>query len=114
MNLLSLSAQLNLPVPPYSTTKPRILETLLPPDAAKEGMGDEGLRCMAVAWVPRTDGTCFLVAHAGGSILVYKKPLTAGDPGGRFSLGLGSNKKEQVGGSFSLGLLSNNKELIVL
>jgi hypothetical protein len=30
-------------------------------------------RCVAVAWVPRSNGSQFLAAHADGMILVYKK-----------------------------------------
>ena len=65
--LLSLGAQLKLPMPQYGNSKPKILETIAP-ETAKDGVGEEGLRCVAVAWVPKTDGGSFIVAHAGGSI----------------------------------------------
>ena len=45
-------------------------------------------------WSPKTDGAYFIVAIAGGVIMTYKKSAVVGEPSSKFSLGLGSNKKD--------------------
>ena len=45
-------------------------------------------------WAPKTDGGYFIVAIAGGVIMTYKKSAVVGEPSSKFSLGLGSNKKD--------------------
>lgn len=64
VHLLSLRAQLQQPA---GSSKPIIAATL------NESGAHDGSRCSAVAWVPRSGGAQFLVAHASGNILVYKK-----------------------------------------
>ena len=99
MHLLSLRAQLRLS---SGTTKPKITETLAPPEVAKEGGSstaaiEEGNRCVAVSWLPQSEGALFLVAYASGSICTFKKAAVVGEGGGsgsKFSLGLGSSKKD--------------------
>ena len=63
MHLLSLRAQLQH----GGGSKPVIAVTL------NENNAHDASRCCAVAWVPRSGGAQFLVAHASGNILVYKK-----------------------------------------
>ncbi len=64
VHLLSLRAQLQQQ---GGSNRPLIAATL------NEGGAHDGSRCCAVAWVPRSGGSQFLVAHASGNILVYKK-----------------------------------------
>lgn len=70
VHLLSLRAQLQQ----GTGSKPVIAATL------NESGAHDGSRCCAVAWVPRSGGAQFLVAHASGNILVYKK-VRAGSSG---------------------------------
>jgi hypothetical protein len=62
--LLSLRAQLQQPSGP---SKALVAATF------NESGAHDASRCNAVAWVPRSGGAQFLVAHASGNILVYKK-----------------------------------------
>jgi hypothetical protein len=61
---MSLRAQLQQAA---GSSKPVIAATL------NESGVHDGSRCCAVAWVPRSGGAQFLVAHSSGNILVYKK-----------------------------------------
>ena len=100
--LLSLKAQLKLS---SGNTKPKIIETIVPEAAGKDGsITDEGLRVMSIAWAPKTDGAFFIVALASGSVHTYKKASVVGEPSSRFSLSLGSSKKDQAPAmSFTVG-----------
>jgi hypothetical protein len=60
---MSLRAQLQLPA---GTTKPVIVATY-------NAESQDGARCNAVAWVPRSEAATFASAHANGSVLVYRK-----------------------------------------
>lgn len=64
---MSLRAQLQAVA---GSTKPLLAATL-----NADNLHD-GSRCNTVAWVPKSDSSQFLAAHASGTILVYKKAST--------------------------------------
>ncbi|GAX85219.1 hypothetical protein CEUSTIGMA_g12639.t1 [Chlamydomonas eustigma] len=88
VSILSLRSQLKLPV---GSNKPKITETLLPLEVERENAC-----CVAVLWMPRSGGATFLVAFASGYIYTYKKSSVVGEPSSKFSLGLGSSKKDHT------------------
>ncbi|KAF6256805.1 WD40-repeat-containing domain protein [Scenedesmus sp. NREL 46B-D3] len=80
--LMSLRAQLQAPP---GNSRPIVAATLNP-----DQMHDSS-RCSAVLWAPRGNGTQFLVCHASGSILVYKKnPGMTGESSGKLLSSLSS------------------------
>ena len=62
--LLSLRAQLRAPP---TSTRP-ITSLSFNPDGSSNAS-----RCVALAWLPGTEGTALVVAHRNGAVLLYHK-----------------------------------------
>lgn len=79
--LMSLRAQLQN----VSANSKPIITTTYAADSSHDSP-----RCNAVAWLPRSDGTQFVVGTAAGNLLMYKKGHGLAELTSRFSLSLGS------------------------